>query len=268
MKEYQELNIKKVSLFDNFVISNLSICCLLYIKLSLKFILNFLGLKTYSFRKDSVMNDILKKSWSSFTKDSANNYLKGFGNGSDYSKQIVSNILEKMSINDKNLSVIEFGCGNAQLLTTILENDIVLNYTGVDFSRSLLDVARKNFSSHNFDFILDDIENLTNIKKRYTVGIYSHVIEMLSSPEKFLMHAKSLCDILIIRFFEPPKYKYYTVELKNMLISENSEIQKPYLRRKISKDFYRYILTKLECSKVDIYVDHTSNDEVHVLYFK
>ena len=67
------------------------------------------------------MNDILKKSWSSITKSSAKNYLKGFGNGSQASKLIVAEILKEIKKEIKDLKVIEFGCGNGQLFETIHE---------------------------------------------------------------------------------------------------------------------------------------------------
>ena len=42
--------------------------------------------------------------------------------------------------------------------------------------------------------------------------------------------------------------------------------QVPYLRRKMSRDYYRLILSRLGCSKVDIYRD-TTKDQIHVLHF-
>lgn len=214
------------------------------------------------------MNDILKKSWSSITKSSAKNYLKGFGNGSQASKLIVAEILKEIKKEIKDLKVIEFGCGNGQLFETMIENGLTCHYTGVDFSEPLLEVARENFVNYDTSFINDDVEKLLNIDKRYTVGIYSHVIEMLSSPEESLFNAKRIADIIIIRFFEPPKFEYDRVELRQMKISEENEETMPYLRRQMSKDYYGLILSKLKCTKVEVYDDLTSKDEVHVLYFK
>lgn len=258
--------IAKTDLFDNFVKKNLLSSYKLYIKQSIRPLLEEIGLRENKV-KEEYMNDRLKKSWSSITNKDAENYLKGFGNGSNKSKHIVAKILKNYK-SDIKLSLIEFGCGNGQLLETFIEEKIDCHYTGVDFSQPLLDVAKDNFINYDTDFILDDAEKLSNIRKSYDVGIYSHVIEMLSSPEESLMNAKKFVDIIIIRFFEPPKFEYDRVELKEMNISEESNQLQPYLRRKMSENYYRYILSNIDCIKVDVYVDDTSKDEVHVLHFK
>jgi len=213
------------------------------------------------------MNETLQKSWSSITKKSAKNYLKSFGNGSYASKVIVAEVLKEIQSKNSNMSVIEFGCGNGQLFETLLDNGIRCHYTGIDFSEPLLEVAKNNFLKYDTDFLVDDVEKLSKVDKRYNVGIYSHVIEMLSSPEESLVNAKNVADIIIIRFFEPPNFEYDRVELRQMKISEESEETMPYLRRQMSKDYYRLMLTKLGCTKADVFDDLTSNDEVHVLYF-
>jgi SAM-dependent methyltransferase len=214
------------------------------------------------------MNEILRKSWSSITKKSAKNYLKGFGNGSLASKVIVAEILKDLKSKLGDLKVIEFGCGNGQLFETLVDNGVNCHYTGVDFSEPLLSVARENFINYDAKFVNDDVEKLSNITEKYNVGIYSHVIEVLSSPEESLFNAKQITDIIIIRFFEPPKFDYDRVELRQMKISEESEETVPYIRRQMSRDYYRLMLTKIGCAKVEVYEDLTSNDEVHVLYFE
>jgi hypothetical protein len=39
------------------------------------------------------------------------------------------------------------------------------------------------------------------------------------------------------------------------------------LRRKMSRDYYRLILSRIGCRQVDLYDDETSKDQVHVLRF-
>lgn len=261
-----ELEIRNIVLFDNFEKKDI----LAYLKLSIKNkirpVLQSIGLREKKIEGED-MNELLKNSWSGITNKSAKNYLKGFGNGSNNSKLIVSKILKDYGYLKDKLSIIEFGCGNGQLFETFLDDKINCHYTGVDFSEPLLEVARENFKNYDTEFILDDVEKLTNVKEKYDVGIYSHVIEMLASPEESLMNAKEIADTIIIRFFEPPKFKNDRVELKEMNISEDQNSKQPYLRRKMSKDYYRLILSNIGCKKVSIYVDDTSNDEVHVLYF-
>ena len=114
-------------------------------------------------------------------------------------------------------------------------------------------------------FINDDVGQLTKINGKFNLAIYSHVIEMLSSPEGSLIKARKIADKIIIRFFEPPVFEYDTVELKEMEVSRN--IRVPYLRRKMSNDYYRMILQKIGCKKVDIYKDKYSKDQIHVLNY-
>ena len=262
-----ELEFKKINLFNNFNKKNKRLYAILFLKQLIRPILQEIGLRE-KYVKDVNMNERLKESWSAITNKSAKNYLKGFGNGSSKSKIILSDILKKYSYSGKKLSVVEFGCGNGQLFETFLEEGVKCHYAGVDFSEPLLEVAKEEFKDYDVEFILDDAEKLTNVIKKYDVGIYSHVIEMLSSPEESLMNARKHVDTIIIRFFEPPKFDNDRVELKEMDVIENTTIKQPYLRRKMSKDYYRLILSKIGCIKVDVYVDDTSNDEVHVLHFK
>ncbi|EIJ45206.1 hypothetical protein GWL_46460 [Herbaspirillum sp. GW103] len=42
--------------------------------------------------------------------------------------------------------------------------------------------------------------------------------------------------------------------------------QVPFIRRKMSRDYYRLILARIGCKNVDIYRD-TTKDQVHVLTF-
>jgi hypothetical protein len=41
----------------------------------------------------------------------------------------------------------------------------------------------------------------------------------------------------------------------------------PYLRRKMSRDYYRLILAKAGCREVDVYRDESSKDQIHLLRF-
>ena len=214
------------------------------------------------------MSEVLKKSWSSIVNSSAKNYLRGFSLDSAESKIVIADILKGMARKDNKLSIIEFGCGNGQLFETFVDEKIDCHYTGVDFSEPLLSAARDNFTNFSTSFVMDDVEKLTKIIGKYDVGIYSHVIETLSSPEESLFNAKKIVNVIIIRFFEPPNFAFDRVELREMPISEDSDATAPYLRRQMSADYYQRMLFNLECKKVEIYDDLTSKDEVHVLHFK
>ena len=210
--------------------------------------------------------DRLAHSWSSFSSQIAQQYLKTFGHPSSNSKCILVDLLKKYSGGGK-ISIIDLGCGNAQLYEYFKEQKLACTYTGVDFSDPLLEAARiATVGDPAAAFIKDDVNELESIDGKYDVAIYSHVIEILSSPERSLLKAKTFAKRVIIRFFEPPEFETDMVELREMDVGGGGMV--PYIRRKMSRDYYRLILTKMGCTCVDIYRDETAKDQVHVLRYK
>jgi ubiquinone/menaquinone biosynthesis C-methylase UbiE len=194
----------------------------------------------------------------------AGKYLKGFGRGAESSKMVLFEVLK--GLNMEMPSIIELGCGNAQLYEFLHHKGLRCSYTGVDFSDSLLEAARQACGHlPRTVFLRDDVEELTSVSAHYDVAIYSHVIEMLASPEKSLAHARRLAEKVAIRFFEPPNFDLDTVELRYMPVGLEKEV--PYLRRKMSRDYYRLILTGIGCTRVEVFDDLASKDEVHLLHF-
>lgn len=205
---------------------------------------------------------ILKNSWGAFSKKAAEKYLDGFGNGSENSIKIVSEIIKEFG---ENIKIVDFGCGNGQLIKKIINLGVSAHITGVDFSESLLNAALESLPDSNF--INDDVIKLSKVTTNYKIGIYSHVIETLESPMESLLNASKICEIIIIRFFEPPNFELDSAEIKEMIVDEETNFKVPYIRRKISKNYYNLILNEIKCKKVEKYLDEYSKDEVHVLYF-
>ena len=109
-----------------------------------------------------------------------------------------------------------------------------------------------------------DVNKLSGLDDtKFDCVIYSHVVEILESPETSLREALKFSNKIIIRFFEPPVFDVDCVELRIMNLGKDNV---PYLRRKMSKDYYSMILAKLGCKEVTVYRD-ISTDEVHVLNF-
>lgn len=204
---------------------------------------------------------ILQDSWGAFSKKTAKEYLKSFGSPSPESKLLLFEVLSNMPSSDK-LNILDLGCGNANLAEFLNERGLRFSYTGVDFSETLLDAAKNAFSNANF--IQDDVNTLTKVKNQYDVAIYSHVIEMLPSPEASLLAAQKIAKKIVIRFFEPPEFETDWVELLSMDTGEGVSV--PYLRRRMSKDYYRLILSKMNCKSVDVYRDGYK-DQIHILHY-
>jgi|GEM_PF-852590 len=209
---------------------------------------------------------ILQDSWSNFSSDVARRYLKSFGSPSQDSKKLVADILLEAG-ERKALNLIELGCGNGQLAEYLRERRLDFTYTGVDFSEPLLNAGREVFAGdRTVNFVLDDVHQIKQITGRYDYAIYSHVIEMLSSPEISLRNAKRVADRILIRFFEPPEATDTLVEIANLNVGNPDVPPCPYLRWTLGRDYYRLILAKLDVVRVDVYRTPTK-DQVHVLHF-
>jgi len=203
----------------------------------------------------------LSESWDSFTPEVASAYLKTFGHPAPGSKQILLDVLRNCS-SSAHTTVLDLGCGNGQLYESFKAEGWQCDYTGVDFSEALLNVARRQ--NPEATFISGDVNQLTSlIDRKFDFVIYSHVIEMLESPEASLLEAKKATDRVLIRFFEPPEFEVDTVELREMDLGQGKV---PYLRRKMSKSYYQLMLSNVGCKRVDVYRD-VSKDQVHMLYF-
>ena len=209
---------------------------------------------------EKVMNKS-EESWNAFSPDISAKYLKTFGHPASGSKQILLDVMRSLS-NLSRPSVLDLGCGNAQLLEFFKEKNFDCDYVGVDFSQALLSVARRE--NPEAKFIQGDVNQLPNlISGHFDFVIYSHVLEMLESPELSLREAKKVTNRILIRFFEPPEFEVDTVELREMDLGFGNV---PYLRRKMSSSYYNLILANINCRRVDVYRDATK-DQVHLLHF-
>jgi ubiquinone/menaquinone biosynthesis C-methylase UbiE len=206
----------------------------------------------------------LRDSWNAFSPEIAARYLKSFGYPSHDSKQLVLDIL-KEAAGGRRLRLLELGCGNGQLAEFLAENKLGFEYTGVDFSEPLLEAGRKVFATNDrVRFIRDDAQTLEKIDGHYDYAIFSHVVEMLSSPQTGLRAARRFADKLILRLFEPPEqYDVTTCELHEMDLGQGPV---PYLRWKMGQSFYQLMLSELGATRVDIYRS-ADRDQLHVVHF-
>jgi SAM-dependent methyltransferase len=211
------------------------------------------------------VKDALEKSWGSLTQERAAEYLRTYGAPSEGSKRLTAEVLADR-FGAKPFTLLDVGCGNAHVFGYLREAGLDVDYTGVDFSDPLLEVARSALAGDvGAALVKADANTLEGVDGHWDVALYSHVVEMLSSPEASLVAARRLADAILIRFFQPPEAEVDLVELREMEIGDGSTV--PYLRRTMSRDYYRLILTKLGCTSVDVYRDETSIDQVHVLHY-
>ncbi len=212
------------------------------------------------------MSDRLQRSWGALTPSRAVEYLRTYGAPSATSRVLTAEVIEELA-GRRPVRLLDLGCGNGQMLELFRERGMDLDYTGVDFSEPLLTAARERFADDpRARFIAADVNDPQGVDGGYDIALYSHVLEILSSPEASLRRARDLARHTVIRFFEPPEHDVDVVELREMEIGDGTTV--PYLRRKIARDSYRLMLARLGCTAVDVYRDEGSVDQVHVLRYR
>ena len=200
-------------------------------------------------------------SWGAFSPERAKEYLRTYGHPSLESRAIVLDVFRRLA-GRGTLDVLDVGCGNGALYAFLRASGLRLRYTGVDFSDPLLEAARDR--NPEARFVRDDAQTLETVAGQFNVVLYSHVIEMLESPQRSLMRAAELSHTVVIRWFEPPDHETDAVELREMDVGGRAV---PYIRRSMSRDYYRLILASIDCKVIDIYRAENSTDQVHVLHF-
>jgi SAM-dependent methyltransferase len=210
---------------------------------------------------------ILKNSWSAFSRDIAKVYLDGFGHPSPLSKTLVTSLLRDL-FGDRRFRIADFGCGNGHMYAFFKDRGLACEYFGYDFSVSLHQAACERFLDDPYArFIEADIGDPNLIAEPCDIVLFSHVLEILASPERSLAAARNLAPLVMIRFFEPPVAEHDVTELLQMNIGSDARTV-PYLRRTMSKDYYNLILNKIGCRSVEVHQVGGDKDQVHLLRFQ
>jgi ubiquinone/menaquinone biosynthesis C-methylase UbiE len=209
---------------------------------------------------------LLKDSWSAFDRKIADIYLDGYGSPSSRGKELVASLLLETFCKSA-FSLADFGCGNGHLYGHFRDRGLNLRYTGYDFSNVLLEAGRAKYPGDgNVSFVEADVNDPEMHGEPCDVALFSHVLEMLASPEKSLLAAKRLAPLIMIRFFEPPAAQYDVTDVR-MLDLGPDKAPLPYLRRTMSEGYYQYLLNAIGCTRVDIHKVDGDKDQVHMLRF-
>jgi SAM-dependent methyltransferase len=205
--------------------------------------------------------NFLERAWGSFSRERAAGYLTTYGHPSPESRAIVADVLSRLAAKGQ-ISLADLGCGNGGMCGYLHESGVRVRYTGVDFSGPLLEAARE--AHPEATFVQDDVEKLVNLEGPFDVVLYSHVLEMLGSPQASLERAAQLARTIVVRFFEPPDGEVDMVDIREMDVGDRLV---PYIRRTMSRDYYRLILAHAGCEAIEIYRCESAVDQVHVLRF-
>ena len=144
----------------------------------------------------------------------------------------------------KNLSVIDIGCANGELLFNLHKNFKSLNFTGVDVDEKLIKKAKEN-CSNEITFKKGDIsKKIKNIGK-YDIIILSGVLSIFNNGEKII---KNLFLLL------KPKGKIFIFDSLNIysfnLYVKSEEIKKNkksfWFKNMYSTKFFEIIAKKFK----------------------
>lgn len=207
---------------------------------------------------------ITKDSWSAFDGETAKIYLDGYGHPSERSKFLMSSVLKEM-FGEARFHLADFGCGNGHLCQFFRDQGLSLEYTGYDFSTSLLNAARARYAcSDDTAFVEGDIQDPDLQGEPADIVLFSHVLETLESPGASLAAARNMAPRIMIRFFEPPADRHDTAVLRMMPVGPGQP-EVPYIRRSMSSQYYDMLLNDAGCKAVAIHQVKNDRDQVHVL---
>lgn len=155
-------------------------------------------------------------------------------------KKIVLPLLEK----NKDLKILDIGCGTGQLIKEISEEYSLINYLGIDVAKNMIDVAKKSNKGKNVKFKVSSIEDFESDDK-YDIIICTHAFPYFPNKEEMIKKISNLCNKkgqviiinsstnglkdLIINFFlkaTTSKAKYLSIdEMKKLFKSANLKVK-------------------------------------------
>jgi len=93
---------------------------------------------------------------------------------------------------DKNIRVLDLGCGSGQLIHEMSHMFNNLNITGIDFSEKMIEMsqARNQMAQH----IKLNADELYKINDKYDLIICTHSLPYYKEPEKVLMELSKLLN--------------------------------------------------------------------------
>ena len=97
----------------------------------------------------------------------------------------IASELEKEDYND----LLDCGCGTGPMISLLYENDASKNYTGLDITPKMIEVA-KNKNLEGVNWVVGDCENLPFEENSFDAIICSNSFHHYPNPQKFFDSAK------------------------------------------------------------------------------
>ncbi len=97
---------------------------------------------------------------------------------------------------DDGDTVLDIGCGNGFLTSDIAKK--ARSVTAIDLSERNIEIARRDFSRDNIEYICGDVTEF-NFKKDYNVITLSNLLEHIENRHDFLTRIRGLAARFLIR---------------------------------------------------------------------
>lgn len=93
---------------------------------------------------------------------------------------------------DKNIKILDLGCGPGELINEISNNFYNCNVTGIDFSEKMLEISRQRNSEAKH--IKMDAEDLCKLDDKFDIITCTHSLPYYKTPEKVMKELSRLLD--------------------------------------------------------------------------
>lgn len=92
----------------------------------------------------------------------------------------------------KGQNILDLGCGPGELIEDLYKENQDLHITGLDFSKGMLDISKKR--NPQADHILMDVENLSNLDRKFNIIISSHSLPYYKNPRRVMEDLYNLLE--------------------------------------------------------------------------
>lgn len=189
----------------------------------------------------NIDTNITKASWNP-PEEIAKNYLHY------YPKEMKIELSKYMKSVSDAPSVIDIGCGNAQIYPILKAQNPNLEYVGIDNSETLVNVAREVVKDDGEIIQTDIFDYMDTNQKQFDFAILAHMIECIESPDMIMDKASKAAKYVAIHWYDTPKYEYDVVTVGKS--PHPGEGFNPYIRRRMGKNYWKYITQRYGLSLV------------------
>lgn len=191
----------------------------------------------------------------------------------DYQNEVsyIQSLIEKHLPQNLPKTFLDLGCGTAKHIQYLLKSNFEI--TGVDFSQTMLDIAKSNTLLSDVNFQLGDIRTFRNEKKYSVVSSLFHVMSYQTSNEdldqSFETASRHLVDdgVFVFDFWygpgvlnDPPKNPTKTIENDHLLVERKTRSKLIENENCVEVKFDMNISTKADGQKFQL-------DETHKMRY-